>query len=157
MTTRAGTSYERVGDKRLNAQGLPESVPIEELFALKQQFNSSTATDDYTRWAKWLFSHGSQRTFSAFPAITVAEYVADLVRNHTRNSLEEAVRLSPTNGLAYARLARRIAQQTEKDNPRPAAEADFYSRYGVHLSPEVPEVLKIHAETRALLESGEPQ
>lgn len=112
--------------KRLNAQGAPEPVPIEELLALKQQFNSSTATDDYTRWAKWLFADRSRRTISAFSAITIPEYVEELLEENTLRSLAEAVRLSPTNGLAYARLARRIADQTATENPRRVTEADFY-------------------------------
>jgi WD40 repeat protein len=145
---------EAIVGKRLNAQGLPEAVPIEELVALKQRLTSSTATDDYTRWAKWLFADRSRRTISAFSTITVPEYVEDLLRDDTRPSLEEAVRLSPTSGLAYARLARRIAQQTEKENPRRGAEADFYSRYAVKFSPEHPEVRQIRAEISAQAGAG---
>jgi len=134
--------------KRLNEQGIAEEVSVEQLFALKQHFVLGASTDDYTRWAKWLFADRAQRTISAFSTITVPEYVEDLVRDDARKSLEEAVLLSPINGLAYARLARQLLQDKGNENPRQAAEADFYSRYAVKLSPEHSKILQIRAEVR---------
>jgi WD40 repeat protein len=132
--------------RRLNAQGLREHVPIEKLFALKERLVSSTATDDYTRWAKWLFADRSQRTISAFSSITIPEYVEQLVEENTLRSLEEAVRLAPTNGLAYARLARRILKQPANKIPRWVGEAEFYSRLAVKFAPENSEVRQVAAE-----------
>lgn len=96
--------------RRINAQGLPEPVPIEDLVLLKQRIISSTAADDYTHWAKWFFADRSQRTISAFSEITIPEYLEQLLKENTQRSLEEAVRLAPTNGLAYSRLASRALE-----------------------------------------------
>ena len=71
------------------------------------------------------------------------------VEENTLESLQEATRLSPTNGLAFARLAVRVLEQDAKDNPRRVGEADFYSRYAVKLSPNDAEVLRIRGEIRA--------
>ena len=79
----------------------------------------------------------------------IPEYVEQLVEENTQRSLEEAVRLAPTHGLAHARLARRVLEQgVSKKNPRALAEADFYSRYAVKLSPENSEVLRIRDDVR---------
>lgn len=129
-------------------------MPIEELIALKQRLTSSTAIDDYTRWVKWIFVDRSQRTISAFSAITVPEHVEDLLRDDTRVRLEEAVRLSPTNGLAYARLARRLLDQSSNKNPRAVAAAGFYCRYAIKLAPELPEVQRIRTQISAQIGAG---
>jgi hypothetical protein len=61
--------------------------------------------------------------------------------------------LSPTNGLAFARLAKCILAQKDEDNPRRVGEADFFSRYAVKLAPQDAEVAKIQAEIAAQLET----
>ena len=63
-----------------------------------------------------------------------------------RESLREAVRFSPTNSLAYARLAKAVLAEPLAQNPRRAGEAEFFSRYALKLSPDDPEVMKIRAE-----------
>jgi hypothetical protein len=78
----------------------------------------------------------------------VPEYIQSRVEEHTLESLHEAVRLSPTNGLAFARLAEQALMQSDKDNPRRLAEADFFSRYALKWSPNHAEVAKIRAEIK---------
>ena len=75
------------------------------------------------------------------------------MRENTLDSLQEAVRLAPTNGLAFARLAKQVLGQSEKDNPRRVGEADFFSRYAVKLAPQDAEVAKIRAEIAAQLQT----
>ena len=77
------------------------------------------------------------------------EYIRRRIQENTLESLQEASRLSPTNGLALARLARKVLEQDAKDNPRRVGEADFFSRRAVALSPNDAEVLRIRDEIKA--------
>jgi hypothetical protein len=78
--------------------------------------------------------------------MTVPEYIQRRIEENTPQSLQEAVCLAPTNGLAYARLARQVLAQNEKDNPRRVGEAEFFSWHAVKLAPQDAEVAKIRAE-----------
>src|ERR1700687_4825445 len=109
--------------------------------ALKRQVTESSASDVWTRWAEWFFADPATRTISPFSDVSVPEYVHLRIQENTLESLQEAVRLSPTNGLAFARLARRVLEQ--EDNPRRVGDADFDSRRAVELSPNDAEVLRI--------------
>ena len=77
------------------------------------------------------------------------EYVRRRIEENTLESLQEAGRLSPTNGLAFARLARRVLEQDSKDNPRRVGEADFYSHHAVELAPNDAEVLRIRDDIKS--------
>ena len=61
--------------------------------------------------------------------------------------------LSPTNGPAFARLAKQVLAQNEKDNPRRVGEADFFIRHAVKLAPQDAEVAKIRAEVEELIKN----
>lgn len=113
---------------------------------LKEQLSAAPATNYYSRWAKWFLADRSTRTISPFSSITVPEYVQRRIEENTLESLREAITLSPTNGLAFARLARQTLAQDAKDNPRRIGEADFFSRRAIELSPNDPEVQRIRAE-----------
>jgi hypothetical protein len=104
------------------------------------------ATNFYTRWTKWVCADRATRTISAFSSITVPEYIQRRIQENTLESLQEAVRLAPTNGLVFARLARLVLAQNERDNPRRVGEADFFSRYALKLAPQGAEVALIRAE-----------
>jgi hypothetical protein len=57
-------------------------------------------------------------------------------------SLEEAVRLSSTNAVAFARLASRlVALSSARSNAR--QDAEWFSRYATNLAPDNPEVRQI--------------
>jgi hypothetical protein len=143
---------EGIAEKRFNDQGILEAVPMVELQTLKRRVTESSASDVWTRWAKWFFADPATRTISPFSDTTVREYVRRRIEEDTFASLQEAVRLSPTNGLAFARLAFRVLEQDDKENPRRVGEADFYSRYAVRLAPNDQEVLKIRAEIQEKVE-----
>ena len=84
------------------------------------------------------------------------EYVQRRIQENTLESLQEAVRLSPTNGLAFARLAKLVVAQKEEDNPRRVGEADFFSRYALKWSPNDVEVAKIRAEIELQIQTMNP-
>ena len=92
------------------------------------------------------FADRATRTISPFSSVTVPEYVQRRIAENTLESLQEAVLLSPTNGLAFARLAKQVLAQKEEANPRRVGEADFFSRYALNRSPNDAEVLKLRVE-----------
>jgi hypothetical protein len=86
------------------------------------------------------------RTISAFSKITVPEYVQHRIEENTLESLREAALLSPTNGVAFARLAQAVVAQEPHESLRWLGEADFYSRHAARLSPTDADVLRIRGE-----------
>ena len=126
------------------ASDMPVAQPA--LPALKRQLTASSASDVWSRWAKWFFADRATRTISPFSDVTVPEFVRFRIQENTLESLQEAVRLSPTTGLAFARLALQVLAQDLKVNPRKIGEADFFSRHAVKLSPDDAEVARIRAE-----------
>ena len=135
-----------VAGMRLNEAAVLELVTLDEFLKLKKQLLSSTETNYYTRWAKWFCTDPADRTISPLSSITVPEYVQRRIQENKLESLQEAVRLAPTNGLAFARLAKQVLAQSEKDNPRRIGEAHFFSRYALKCSPNDPEVQQIRGE-----------
>jgi eukaryotic-like serine/threonine-protein kinase len=144
---------ESVAGKRLTGTGTVEPVAPEEFLKLKEQLLTSVETNYYARWAKWFCGDRSTRTISPLSSITVPAYVQRRIEEYTLESLKEAVRLSPTNAVAFARLAKQVLAQTEKDNPRRVEQADFYSRYAVKWAPQNAEVAKIRAEIAAQVQT----
>jgi WD40 repeat protein len=132
--------------QRFNKRRLLEPVSAAAYLRLRQILASSSGSDVYSRWVRWFFADRSTRTISPFSSITVPEYVQRRIREDTLGSLYEAVRLAPTNGLAFARLAKQVLAQDEKTNPRRVGEADFLSRHAVKLAPQDAEVAKIRAK-----------
>ena len=143
------TLMEAIAQKRFNDHSISEPVPVAGLLALKTQLPNSSALDVWTRWAKWLFAEPAGRTISPFSSITLADYVQHRIEENTLESLQEAVRLSPTNALALAKLARLVLSQPSAENPRRIGEADFLSRRAVELAPADPEVARLRAEVIA--------
>jgi hypothetical protein len=137
---------EAVGGERLNQSGVLEFDPARELMRLKMQVAERPAGDYYSRWAQWFFADLATRTISPNSSNTVSEYVQRRIQENSVESLQETVRLSPTNGLAFARLAKQVLAQADKDNPRREGEADFFSRRATELSPNDTVVQRIRAE-----------
>jgi hypothetical protein len=123
-----------------------EAVSAPEFVRLKRNLAHGSAGDVLSQWARWFLDDRGTRTISPFSSTTVPEYTQRRIQENTLESLHEAVSLSPTNGLAYARLARQVLAQSDKDNPRRVGEADFFSRRAVELSPDDPEVQQIRSE-----------
>jgi WD40 repeat protein/tRNA A-37 threonylcarbamoyl transferase component Bud32 len=132
--------------KRLTGAAVPQRVPAAEFLKLKAQLRLASPANHYTRWAEWFCADRGTRTISPFSNITVPEYVQHRIQEDSLESLREAALLSPTNGLAFARLARAVVAQERHDNPHWLGEADFYSRHAARLSPNDTEVQEIRGE-----------
>lgn len=135
---------EAVAGLRLDANAAETPVPATELLRLKARFAAATATDPWTRWAKWFLADRSTGTVAWDTEVTVPAYVESLIAAGTVDSLRRAVRMAPTNALALAHLAR--ATLTDTNNPCRLPEADFLSRRAVELAPQSAEVQRLREE-----------
>jgi hypothetical protein len=75
--------------------------------------------------------------------------VARRIDENSLPSLHEAVLLSPTNSVAFARLAALVKDQDPKDNPGRLEEAGFYARHALKHDPD-------SAEAKRILEALKP-
>jgi len=121
------------------------------LLETRRLLDQISTSDSYARWIRWFFADRATRTISAFSSVTVPEFVQRRIEENTLDSLSEALRLSPTNGLACARLALLMLKEGAKQNPSRLSEADFLSRRALELSPSDPEVIKVRAEVEKVL------
>jgi hypothetical protein len=137
---------EAVAGVRMNEKRVPTNVPWADRLKTLSQLAGVPATDDCTSWLEWFLADRSTRLISPMSSLTVPAYVQRRIDENTLASLQEAVRLAPTNGLAFARLARQVLAQSETDNPRRVGEADFFSRHAVKLAPQDAEVAKLRSE-----------
>ena len=119
---------------------------VANLRRLEGQVQQSPATHHYTRWARWFLADRSTRTLSPLSQITVPDYVQGRIKENTRESLREGLRLAPTNGLALARLAKLSLAKKDLADASRLGEADFLSRRALNFSPNDPEVQRIRAE-----------
>jgi WD40 repeat protein/tetratricopeptide (TPR) repeat protein len=139
---------EAIAGQRLHEldRSQPETVSCAAIFALKRELMQGAAAGFYERLGQWSFADRATRTISPFCGMTVPEYVSSRIEDDTLESLREALLLSPTNGLAFARLARHILVQQAADSPQKLAEAEFYCRRAAALAPDHPEVAWARAE-----------
>ena len=144
---------EALAQQRFNSEGVAEMISILELLKVREEILKWTEKDMYTQWTHWFFADRSTRAISPSSAMTVPEYIQRRIEQGTRENLQEAICLSPTNSLAMARLALRILRAPEL-NSRQEGEVDFYSKRAVELSPDDPEVKTIRAVILKRLDSA---
>ena len=142
---------EAVAAKRFNEQGVFESVSPEVIATLKQELAANSATNDWTRCARWLFADPSTRTISPFSSIRLGDYVEHLMEGATQDRsqeaiarLQEAVRLAPKNGRALVSLVRAILSASP--TPERALMAEWYSRRAIKLLPDEPDTWRARGE-----------
>ena len=142
---------EAIAGQRLDEQRNTAVVSATNYFLLKQRFAQGATGNAYERWAAWFFDDTPARKISPSAPLTTEEYISRRLEENTLDALHEAVRLSPTNALALAKLARLILSQPAAENPRRIGEADFLSRRAVQLAPADEEVAALRAEVAAKL------
>ena len=139
---------ESVGGVRLTPEMHIETVAYPEVQEIKEQIAAGTEAGDYTDASRWFFADPATRTISPWSTITVNDYVARRIDEGTRASLEEAIMLSPINGLALARRARLLLDQDASGEPGTLATASLSARLAVRWSPTQPESWRAFAETQ---------
>jgi WD40 repeat protein len=144
---------EALGGQRLDETGMIHPVPWQRLLELQKQFGALGTEGFYDRWMRWFVDGKPTRKISPRSNFTVLEYAQDRIQENTVESLREAVRLVPTNALAFARLARQLLAQDDPDNLRRLGEADLFSRHAVELAPHDAGVAKIRKEIVTQIEA----
>jgi tetratricopeptide (TPR) repeat protein len=66
----------------------------------------------------------------------MADYIRQRIEENTIGSLREAVRLSPNDAVAWARLGRSVLRPTALDPRQQITEAEAYSQRAIQLAPE---------------------
>src|SRR5439155_16936147 len=96
-----------------------------------------------SRMARWFFADRTARTISPFQSGTVAEYVQRRIAENSRASLEEAVRLDSTNGIALARLAKAVLASERTTEPNQRADAAQLAKRALRFHPDLPEAREV--------------
>jgi serine/threonine protein kinase/WD40 repeat protein/tetratricopeptide (TPR) repeat protein len=143
---------EAVAGQRLTEKRTLQPVSSAERSEVRSRLANTPGEDSYARLARWLFADRSHRTVSPSSTTLMQEYVDEHIRRNNAKSLEEALRLSPANGLAMSRLAGHLAAQDPLKNPRRAAEVEFFSRRALELTTDLPRSLLIRAEVLAAVD-----
>jgi WD40 repeat protein len=133
---------EAVVRQRLNEFNHIEPVPPSALAEVKEAIERDPSNEKLRRWARWFLAETATRTLSPSSEMTVSDYVRHRVEEDTLESLQEATRLSATNALAFARMARRLLATNQADQTVPE-NAEWFSRYAANLAPNDPEVRQI--------------
>jgi eukaryotic-like serine/threonine-protein kinase len=137
---------EALAGQKFTSEEMSDSVSSEKILRLREVIRQATNTDGFTQWAKWFFAGSSSRSISPSSLLCVPGYVERRVQENSLDSLREAIKLSPTNGLAFARLARLTAVENTNAQPRASRDADWYSRWAVRMSPDESEVWLARSE-----------
>jgi len=145
---------EAVAGQRVDSGDTAESVPVENLFRLRQSLAAGATDDHHGRWARWFFADSNSQTLSLSSNLTAEDYAKRRVDERTRESVAEASRISGTNALAFARQARSLTLSKPPFEPGTLEDADWLSRYALELAPRDEEVQKIRREVIAKL--GQP-
>jgi WD40 repeat protein len=122
---------EVIGGRRFDQQGADRAIPTAEERQWRNKAAARTGTDFFTRLVQWFEEDPGTRSISPFSSVTAPECVKQRIKENTLLSLREAVILSPTNALAFARLATVLANQGSNGKPGPLEEAEFCARYAL--------------------------
>jgi len=142
---------EAIATKRLNVRNKTEA-PSAALSALRKDLEILTGDDYYSRWVRWFFADRCTRTISPSSPITVSEQITRLIKHDSLDSLREALRLAPTNGLVLAQLAQKLRLSKRPWNVAETGDPDWYSQRSIQLAPDDPVVWRLRAEHLALSE-----
>jgi len=105
------------------------------LVGVRQRMNALPRDADFTRWLEWFFADRSTRLLSPYSKVTVPAYVKSCAAETNETCWQEALMFCPTNGLAFAQMARHHLQRSKAANSPDAARADWESRQAVRFAP----------------------
>jgi tetratricopeptide (TPR) repeat protein len=126
---------EAVVHLRRNAAGHEAFVSPAEFLEMRERLADADGQDAYTLWARWFLADRSTRVMSPHSPVTVTEYVRQRLAEGSESSIREALRLAPTNGVAWARLARVTLSQTTNATSRLQPITEHASRLAFQFAP----------------------
>jgi tetratricopeptide (TPR) repeat protein len=137
---------EAVAGQRIDERNANQSVSFDKLSRLRQSLAQAPDGDEASRWANWFFTENTTRKISPASLLTVAQLVEQRTEESTLDSLQQAVRLSPTNGLAQARLGYEALANEAEPNPRLIGSSEWQNRRELELSPNEPDAWRARAQ-----------
>ncbi|PYI84930.1 MAG: hypothetical protein DME26_12310, partial [Verrucomicrobia bacterium] len=138
---------EAVAGLSIGPHATTHRLPQQTLTELKARLMANKQTNSFIRMAQWFFADRSMRTISPFASATVIEYVKQRIEENTRASLEEAIRLQPTNAVALARLATAVLRAESAPDPRRALEAAHLARRALRFDPDQTQATEVLVQT----------
>ncbi len=108
---------EAISGKVLNKEGVLEPTRLNRVETLNQlrQKLAGQPDDDWVIWGRWLLADRATRTISPFAKVTVPDYIERLIKEKTRQSLDEAEPLAA----GKPEIMRRISEaRATLDQPR---------------------------------------
>jgi WD40 repeat protein len=121
---------ETVGRRAFDANGLLRQSP-EDLVTLRRRFLATNAADEFSTFARWFCTRGSERAISPFSSVSLSEFVRQRIESGTRGDIQEAFEADPANPEVLANLA------LFEDS---AERAFFLANYAAQRAPENPKV-----------------
>ncbi len=126
---------EAVIGKRVNAQGGLESVSSARLVEIRQRVENLAREAELTHSLDWFFADRNTRTISPYSPVRVADYIRSRAGETNEASWREALMLCPTNGLAFASMAKHHLSLGGLPDSMDARRADWASRQAVKFAP----------------------
>jgi tetratricopeptide (TPR) repeat protein len=120
--------------KRVDSQGALESVSTT-LDEVQQRLSRLPRDADFTRWLEWFFADRSLRTISPYSQVRMPDYVWSQANDTNYASWRNALQLCPTNGDAFAHMARYYLRASQTPDSPEAARAEWSSRQAVKFTP----------------------
>ena len=129
---------EAISGKVLSKEGVLEPTRLNRVETVNRirQNLASQPDDDWVLWGRWLLADRATRTLSPFSQITISELVNRQIQKNTLASLREAIQRSPSNSVAYARLALLLEKRDPKEDPAHLEKAEFHARFALKLDPD---------------------
>lgn len=147
---------EAVAGLQVDSSGRHQAKGFSTLVALQKQLLESADADANTRWAKWFFSSGPERTISPKSLVTVQRQMEELERLGGIEKFKDGVPPGAENCLLLAGKMAKELMHYPVENPREAAQAEWLSlraveqlpanAYAWHLRASVLSAIKRHAE-----------
>lgn len=119
---------EWVGGQRLNSANAFPIVSLSDYFAHKTRWLRDPPRDASTQWLQWFLGNRETRAVSPHARATMPEWITRLLGQNSLASLEEALTLSPTNGVAHAQIALLRLNQRNRTPLGFLTEARFHAR-----------------------------
>jgi hypothetical protein len=99
---------EAISGRRLNEKGLLEETPIDRpkiIAQVRRDLASQPESGDGVSWGRWLLSNPAERAISPLATLTTPAYIENLIKQQTKESLEEAATLAFGNPALLRRIS----------------------------------------------------
>jgi TPR repeat protein len=109
---------EAVSGQELNEQGVLEATrpgSAETIKQIRERLSHEPGDDAWVAWARWFLADSATRTISPFSSITVPQYIGNLIKENTAESLAKAELLAQGNVKLLKRISKgRVALERRR-------------------------------------------